>query len=187
MRQDRTLSWTRGSLEDLVDFDGRECNWKGFRFTFLGYCGAVDPALRALLVEAEIVEDSATLLNAVLAAENKAKSNQVYYMLVLLLEEPAQRMLEHGGESEGLAAWRRLSDEYEPRTAGRHTGMLLNLLRFEFRGDTRATLDEFEVLVRNYEKNSGEDVSEPLKVALVKKGLTDDALRQHLVMHAARL
>ena len=65
--------------------------------------------------------------------------------------------------------------------------MLLNLLRFEFRGDTRSALDEFEVLVRNYEKSSGEVVTEPLKVALVQKGLTDDALRQHLVMHAARL
>ena len=168
-------------------FDGKEAHWKGFRFTFLGYCGAIDPSLRELLVQAEIEPDTGVLLNAALAADVRQKSAQIYYMLVMLLEEPAQRMLEHAGESEGLAAWRRLADEFEPKTAGRHAGMLLNLLRYEFSGEPRAALDEFEVLVRNYEKSSGELVSEPLKVALVQKGLRDEGLRQHLVLHAARL
>ena len=53
-------------------------------------------------------------------------------------------------------------------------------LHYGFPGDPRTALDEFEVL-------SGEEVSESLKVALVQKGITDDALKTHLVLHASRL
>ena len=65
--------------------------------------------------------------------------------------------------------------------------MLLGLLRYDFHGDQRAALDEFEVMVRAYEKSSGETLSESMKVVFVQKGLRDEALRSHLVMHAARL
>ena len=48
-------------------------------------------------------------------------------------------------------------------------------------------MDEFDLMVREYEKSSGDQLSEPLKVALVQKGLRDEGLRAHLVVHAARL
>ena len=65
--------------------------------------------------------------------------------------------------------------------------MLQELLHYGFPGDPRTALDEFEVLLRRYSPLSGEDVSESLKVALVQKGITDDALKTHLVLHASRL
>ena len=51
----------------------------------------------------------------------------------------------------------------------------------------RTALDEFEAPLRVYSALSGEDVSESLKVALVQKGITDDALKTHLVLHASGL
>ena len=167
-------------------FDGREASWRTFRFGFLGYCAAVDPELRAALAEAEQA-DLSVIGNAVLDASRRRLSTQVYYMLALLAEEPVQRLLEHAGESEGFLAWRRLVDEFEPRTAGRQAGLLLGLLRFEFAGEPRTAMDEFDLMVREYEKSSGEQLSESLKVALVQKGLRDEGLRAHLVLHAARL
>ena len=31
------------------NFDGRESSWRSFKFQFTGYCGAIDPRLKALL------------------------------------------------------------------------------------------------------------------------------------------
>ena len=97
-------------------------------------------------------------------------------MLIMVCQEGAQKLLEHAGDTEGRVAWRRLLDEYEPRTAGRQCALLHELFHYGFPGDPRTSLDEFEVLLRRYTALSGEDVSESLKVSLVQKGITDDAL-----------
>ena len=82
-------------------------------------------------------------------------------------------LLEHAGDTEGGVAWRRLLDEYEPRTAGRQCDLLQERVHYGF---PRAAVDEVELLLRRRSALSGEDVSESLKVALVQKGVTDDAL-----------
>ena len=56
-----------------------------------------------------------------------------------------------------------------------------------FKGDVRGSLDEFEVKIRRYERTCGEVLSDRVKVAVVLKGVEDDDLRRHLLMHAARL
>ena len=61
------------------------------------------------------------------AAVAAAGATQLYYMLVLLLEGSAQRLLEHAGDGKGLLRWRRLVAEYEPATAGRETSLLLEV------------------------------------------------------------
>ena len=109
------------------NFDGKEASWRTFRFGFLGYCAAVNPDLRQALAEAETA-DHTLIKNTVLDARRRQLSTQVYYMLALLAEEPVQRLLEHAGESEGFLAWKRLVEEFEPRTAGRQAGLLLRLL-----------------------------------------------------------
>ena len=77
-------------------------------------------------------------MNSVLPARDPRVSTQLHYMLVLLLEGSAQRLLEHGGDGEGLLNWRRLLAEYEPATVGRETSLLF---------DVRCSLDEFEVRI----------------------------------------
>ena len=96
-------------------------------------------------------------------------------------------MLENAGESEGYVSWRRLVDEFEPKTSGRHAALLLDLLKYDFPGDPRTALDEFEIRCRADYKATGEDLAESLKVALVQRGLADDSVRNHLVLHSARL
>ena len=56
-----------------------------------------------------------------------------------------------------------------------------------WRGDVRGSLDEFEVKIRRYERSCNDVLSDRVKIAVVQKGIEDDDLRRHLLMHAARL
>ena len=103
---------------------------------------------------------------------------------MLVLEGSAQRLLEHAGDGEGLVSWRRLVAECEPATAGRETSLLLEVLAQTFKGDVRGSLDEFEVKIR-YERPCNE-VSDRVKIAVVQKGIEDENLRRHVLMHVSR-
>ena len=106
---------------------------------------------------------------------------------VWLLEGSAQRLLEHAGDGEGLLSWRRLVPGYELATAGGETSLLLEVLAQTFKGDVRASLDEFDVKIQRYERTCGDFLSDRVAIAVVLKGIEDDDLRRHLLMHAARL
>ena len=167
-------------------FDGSTDSWRQFKFTFLGYAGAVDSRLKQAMIESEVLPE-ASITNSALPARDQRVSTQLYYMLVLLLEGSAQRLLEHAGDGEGLLSWRRLVAEYEPATAGRETSLLLEVLAQTFKGDVRGSLDEFEVKIRRYERSCNEVLSDRVKIAVVQKGIEDEDLRRHVLMHASRL
>ena len=71
--------------------------------------------------------------------------------------------------------------------SGRETSLLLEVLEQTFKGDVRGSLNEFEVKIRKYERSCREILSDRVKIAVVQKGLEDDDLRRHLLMHASRL
>jgi hypothetical protein len=58
---------------------------------------------------------------------------------------------------------------------------------FDFSGDLRSALGGFVVVVRQYVGIARESFADPLKIALVQKGVRDQGLRGRLPMHAARL
>ena len=130
--------------------DGATDSWRQFKFTLLGYAGAVDSRLEQAMIESEVLPE-ASITNSALPARDQRVSTQLYCMSVLLLEGSAQRLLEHAGDGEGLLSWRRLVAEHEPATAGRETSLLLEVLAQTFKGDVRGSLDEFEVKIRRYE------------------------------------
>ena len=114
-------------LEKPKNFDGTTDNWRRFKFTSLGYAGAVDLRLKQVMIESEVLQENA-IMNSALPARDQRVSTQLYYMLALLFEGSAQRLLEHAGDGELLLSWRRLVAEYEPATAGRETSLLLEVL-----------------------------------------------------------
>ena len=77
--------------------------------------------------------------------------------------------------------------EHEPDTAGRDASLFLQLLSYAFSDNTRGSLDTLNLLVQKYESSTGTPLAEPLKVALVHRGLKDTDVLNHLVMHAGRL
>eukprot|EP00959_Pyramimonas_sp_CCMP1952_P121504 2540660-Pyramimonas_sp.AAC.1 len=58
------------------------------------------------------------------------------------------------GATEGLLAWGALCQHHEPSSAARHASLLLDLLSFNFDGDTTARLEQFERDVHRYELSS---------------------------------
>ena len=96
-------------LGKLKSFDGSTDSWRQFKFTFLGYAGAVDSRLKQAMIESEVLPE-ASITNSALPARDQRVSTQLYYMLVLLLEGSAQRLLEHAGDGEGLlGSWQSMS------------------------------------------------------------------------------
>ena len=87
--------------------DGTSDIWRQFKFTLLGYAGAVDSRLKQAAIESEVLTESA-ITNAALLPRVQRVSTQLFYMLVLLSESSAQRLLEHAGDGEGLLSWHRL-------------------------------------------------------------------------------
>ena len=93
-----------------------------------------------------------------------------------------------GGFSATIAGtcrrWRRVAG---PATAGRETSLLLEVLDQTFKGDVRGSLDEFEVKIRRCERSCNEVLSDRVKIAVVQKGIEDEDLRRHVLMHASHL
>ena len=91
----------------LLGKHGTRDNWRQFKFTFLGNAGAVDPRLKQVMIESEALQENGIINSALLARDQRVSTQ--YYMLVLLLEGSAQRLLEHAGDGEGLLSWHRNS------------------------------------------------------------------------------
>ena len=89
-------------------------------------------------------------------------SRQLYYMLSLSTSGEAQRRLQNVPEGEGAEAWKVFSEHDEPKTATRYVGMLRQILLYDF-GEFSQLIDrieQFRHLVRKYEEQSGESVTE---------------------------
>ena len=72
---------------------------------------------------------------------------------VLGEEEAYTRRSKGVGEGEGFRAWRKLSDDFEPDTGGRHAGVLIGLMGAEFgkSGDIVTELESFETAANRWE------------------------------------
>ena len=77
--------------------------------------------------------------------------------------------------------------EREPDTAGRRASLFLQILSCASTDDTRDSLDTLDLLVQKYEPSTRTPLAEPLKVALVQRGVKERDVLNHLVMHATRL
>ena len=168
-------------------FAGDEASWKSWSFVMLSFSAAVSPELRALMEKART--NVADMLNVKLTAAEQVWSRQLYYMLSLSTSGEAQRRLQNVPEGEGAEAWKVFSEHYEPKTATRYVGMLRQILLYDF-GELTQLIDrieQFRHLVRKYEEQSGESVTDNVRQAVFQAGIKDAAIRDHLALHAGRL
>ena len=170
-------------------FDGREAHWRGYRFGISAYAAAVDPHLGALMTSAATVQESDTLM-ATLNLENQRLATQLYYMLALSIDgdTSALTIVERAGPGEGLLAWWRLLQAFEPDTAGRAAALLQEILSFTFESeDIRGSFDTFDLLIKRYETAASDVLPDKLKVGMVSRGIRDTDIKQHLLMQSGRL
>ena len=168
-------------------FAGDEASWKSWSFVMLSFSAAVSPELRALMEKARSTADD--MRNVNLTAAEQVWSRQLYYMLSLSTSGEAQRRLQNVPEGEGAEAWKVFSEHYEPKTATRYVGMLRQILLYDF-GELTQLIDrieQFRHLVRKYEEQSGESVTDNVRQAVFQAGIKDAAIRDHLALHAGRL
>ena len=168
-------------------FAGDEASWKSWSFVMLSFSAAVSPELRTLMEEARTT--ASDMLNVNLTASEQVWSRQLYYMLSLSTSGEAQRRLQNVPDGEGAEAWKVFSEHYEPKTATRYVGMLRQILLYDF-GELTQLIDrieQFRHLVRKYEEQSGESVTDNVRQAVFQAGIKDAAIRDHLALHAGRL
>ena len=89
---------------------------------------------------------------------------------------------------EGAEAWKAFSEHCEPKTTTRYVGMLRQILLYDFGKLTQHIdrIEQFSHLVRNYEEQSGESVTDNVRQAMFQAGNKDVSIRDHLPLHAGR-
>ena len=124
-----------------------------------------------------------------LISSEQVWSRQLYYMLSLSTSGEAQRRLQNVPEGEGAEAWKVFSEHCEPKTATRYVGMLRQILLFDFGEHTQLIdrIEQFRRLVRKYEDQSGETVTDNVRQAVFQAGIKDASIRDPLALHAGRL
>ena len=186
---------TRGKRATAVDtrglgrpetFDGTVPKWRDWKVVLRSYTAACHTGLAGLMEKAEDTEEP--VLNAVQeSAGDKEASEQLAFILVMVCRGAALDQVVNAGPGEGLAVWRSLCRRFEPRIRTRYAGVLLGLLNFDFGGDLIARMEAFERELVQYERTSGETISDGVRIGVVLQRLEESALNQHLLLNTERL
>ena len=166
-------------------FDGQDSCWRDWKFITKTYIHAALPDIRALLLMAEETTDD--VRNIALTVPQQGLSVQLYYMLALLTKNRALDKVQAAGEGEGLAAWRGLQEQWEPKSRSRFTSMLLGILNGRFKGDAQNDIESWERDIRSFEKQTNFDIPDFVKAGILINGLQEEPLRRHMVLHTSRL
>jgi hypothetical protein len=115
------------SLGKPDHFDGDEKKWEDWKVVMLAYCSVLDNRLGRIMNE--LVEGSSRDLAAVgLDAADRARSAQLWYILVMLCRGSPLTLVTNAGAQEGFLAWEKLIGYFDPTTGTRQAGQLLALL-----------------------------------------------------------
>ena len=110
---------------------------------FKEYAGAAVPRLQKLTDDAE--KAAAPIPNAaILEDDDRAASAQLYWTMLMICKGAALNTVFLEGDSEGLEAWRQLTEKYEPKMNTRFAGQLMSILSFSLQGDTTERIIAWE-------------------------------------------
>ena len=160
--------------------------WMQWSFVAKAYFAAVDMRLAALLTAAsDRSEDTAPIDNATLITEEAQLSTTVYYALCMLTRDEALTIVRSVPEGHGFEAWRKLDHQFAPKVASRFQNMMEGILYPVVSGTQyQRAWQDWEELVRAYELQSGEVISDMIKIATLTYRLVDEKLRDHLLLNA---
>ena len=126
---------------------------------------------------------AAPIPNATMLEENdRAASTQLYWMMLMICKGAALNIVFLAGDSEGLEAWRQLTEKYEPNMRTRFAGQLMSILSFSFQGDATERITAWECETATYERDSGKTLDDEIKVGTVLLRLPESQLKTHLLM-----
>ena len=162
--------------------------WSQWSFVFRSYLGAYDLVATRLLQQVEAkVEDPSVVDNSSMTEGERRLSVQLFYVLALTCRGKSLQVVRRVPEGFGFEAWKQLCREFEPRLPSRFQGMLQALLSPTRTDDPVQTIYQWESRVKVYEEQSGDQVSENIKLAVLQKYLCDGELARHLNLQSGRL
>ena len=138
LRGDATQVSADKKLESIIDtriigkigsFSGNDEDWKHWCFVFESTVGLVD--LEGVIFESENTEEvDLMFLNQ--TPEVQLRMKALYHLLVATTRGRALTILQMVPRNNGAIGWKRLKAEYEPRSGGRLTAMLMGVLKPEW-------------------------------------------------------
>ena len=136
--------------------------------------------LDAILLGAETT-DEMSLEYSAQKKETQLRMKALYHLLASTTKGRALTILQMVPKNNGAIAWKRLKAEYEPRSGGRLTAMLMGILKPEWDGAATRGADAWEAAWKVWEKNinlyeaqAGEDISPGTKIAVVTRWAPTD-------------
>ena len=167
------------------DFHGEHERWRDWAVVFRGYAGAAVPGLGELMPWA--AAHMAPVLNATLAGSQSAASWQLYWMLLMLLNDGPLHILLNAGDGEGLEGWRNLHERYEPRVRMRYAAQLMAIMSFSFAGDLVERVGAWEREIGHYERASNKGLDDEVRIGVFLLRLPDGPVKTHLLLRVDRL
>ena len=153
-------------LEKPGDFSGAQEAWRDWSTVFKVYAGAAVPRLQKLMDDA--AKAAAPISNAtILEDDDRAASAQLYWMMLMIYKGAALNIVFLVGDSEGLEAWRQLTEQYEPKMRTLFAGQLMSILSFSLQGDTTERITAWEREIAMYERDSGKILDDEIKIGTV--------------------
>ena len=92
-------------------FDGKDSGWHDFKFEFENYMGAVNSTVVEMMEVAAKQQDPIPM--NVMTEEQKAVSQQLFYVMAMLVRGTARRVVRKVKLKNGMEAWRQLVRRYE--------------------------------------------------------------------------
>ena len=173
-------------LEKPSDFSVAQDAWRDWSTVFKGYAGAAMPRLQKLMDNAA-KETEQTPNATIVDDEDQAASAQLHWTMLMICKGAALKTVFLAGDSEGLEAWRQLTDKYEPKMRTRFAGQLMSSVSYSFQGDTTERISAWEREIATYERDSGKILDDEIKVGAVLLRLPESQFKTHLLMRVDKL
>ena len=136
----------------------------------------------------EAAKVAAPIPNAtILEEDDRAASAQLYWMMLMICKGAALNIVFLAGDSEGLEAWRQLTEKYEPKMRTRFAGELMSILSFSLQRDTTERIRAWEREIATCERDSGNVLDDEIKIGTFLLGLPASQPKTHLLMRVNTL
>ena len=157
------------------EHDGKK-RWATWSFKMRAYCAAMAPRLGELLGSAS--QQEIEIRQVAMIPSDAAHSTN-------LTAGEALDIVHNSLLSNGVEVWRRMVSRWEPQVPSRFRGMLQAILfpKWDILGsDVTQLLTAWEKQVQDYERQSGDKISDAIKLGVVLHHLPDASLREHLFL-----
>ena len=184
-------------LKGPETFTGDTSKWEHWSFTLNNYVSNVDFRLGAALTAVEKLPTTTAVdtnwiddfdinnpSSTLDAKDFKQLDNDLFgYLSEKLTGAASTHLNREKATRNGLAVWRRLVGRYGPTLTVRAKNKLTEILNFRFTSkDFVADLDSWELMISEYEADSGDTLQETVKTNHLNSQATG-ALRDHLDLH----